>query len=220
MQETARRMVAKAAPPRTDRRTLIAKALYDCIAEKGYSNTTLADVAERAGMSPSHVGYYFDNKAAILEYFAAWLYDRVSGRLPGLREAEPEALIDRIAAFRFGEGQMSTQFLGVIQEFSGLAVHDSRFHEIKSAHVADWQKYFERLFERVPPAAGAHARRRGLACSRPCCRPRHQHAIRRQSIPRGGAATVPAGASACSPGWTAARPRDPKEARDEVRDLL
>jgi AcrR family transcriptional regulator len=154
-------MVAKAAPPRTDRREQIARALYDCIAEKGYANTTLADIADRAGMTPSHVGYYFDNKAAILEYYAGWLYDKVGGRLPGLRDSDPEALIDRIASFRFGEGQMSTRFLGVIQEFSGLAVHDDRFHEIKSAHVADWQKYFERLFERVPPGDGLSPREAG-----------------------------------------------------------
>ena len=154
-------MVAKAAPPRTDRRTLIAKALYDCIAEKGYANTTLADVAVRAGMSPSHVGYYFDNKAAILEYYAAWLHERVGGRLPGLRDSDSEELIDRIAAFRFGEGQMSTRFLGVIQEFSGLAVHDDRFHEIKSADVAGWRKYFERLFERVPTGSSLTAREAG-----------------------------------------------------------
>jgi AcrR family transcriptional regulator len=154
-------MVAKAAPPRTDRRILIAKALYDCIAEKGYANTTLADVAERAGMSPSHVGYYFDNKAAILEYYAGWLYEKVGGRLPGLRESDPEVLIDRLASFRFGEGQMSTQFLGVIQEFSGLAVHDARFHEIKSEHVADWQKYFERLFEGISPRPGLTPREAG-----------------------------------------------------------
>ena len=154
-------MVAKAAPPRTDRRTLIAKALYDCIAEKGYANTTLADIAERAGMSPSHVGYYFDNKAAILEYYAGWLYEKVGDRLPSLRESDPEALVDRLASFRFGEGQMSTRFLGVIQEFSGLAVHDDRFHEIKSAHVTDWQKYFERFFERVSPGAGLTPREAG-----------------------------------------------------------
>jgi len=112
-------------------------------------------------MSPSHVGYYFDNKAAILEYYAGWLYERVGGRLPGLRESDPEALIDRIASFRFGEGQMSTQFLGVIQEFSGLAVHDARFHDIKSEHVADWQKYFERLFERIPLGDGLTPREAG-----------------------------------------------------------
>jgi hypothetical protein len=56
---------------------------------------------------------------------------------------------------------MSTRFLGVIQEFSGLAVHDERFHEIKSAHVADWQKYFERLFEHIPPRAGLAPREAG-----------------------------------------------------------
>ncbi|MEX0682088.1 MAG: TetR/AcrR family transcriptional regulator [Dehalococcoidia bacterium] len=154
-------MVARAAPPRTDRRTLIAKALYDCIAEQGYANTTLADIAERAGMSPSHVGYYFDNKAAILEYYASRLYEQVGDRLPSVKEPDPDTLIESIANFRFGERQVSTRFLGVIQEFSGLAVHDDQFHAIKSQHVSAWQKYFEALFERLTPAAGLTAREAG-----------------------------------------------------------
>lgn len=49
----------------------IFKALHDCIVEQGYARTSLTDVARAAGMSPSHLLYYFPGKDAILEdYFA------------------------------------------------------------------------------------------------------------------------------------------------------
>ena len=50
------------------RRSRILRALHDCVIEKGYAKTTLADVARVAGMSSSHLLYYFRGKDAILEY--------------------------------------------------------------------------------------------------------------------------------------------------------
>ena len=69
--------MARAAEPKIDRRAVIARALYDCICSQGYASTTLTDIADRAKMSPSHVGYYFDNKAAILEYYSVELCEQM-----------------------------------------------------------------------------------------------------------------------------------------------
>jgi AcrR family transcriptional regulator len=41
------------------------RAAIDVIAEKGLGGTRVADIAERAGISPGHVLYYFDGKADI-----------------------------------------------------------------------------------------------------------------------------------------------------------
>ena len=64
-------MGAKKKIPRGEnRRKRIFSSLHDCIIKKGYSKTTLADIAKSADMSPSHLLYYFDGKDAILEdYF-------------------------------------------------------------------------------------------------------------------------------------------------------
>ncbi len=148
----------RAAPQRSDRRALIARALYHCIGERGYANTSLKDIAERAGMSPSHVGYYFDNKPAILEYYAASICERNLRELPDPNEPELGRLIDRIADFCLGEGQMSGGLLKVIQELTGLAVHDERLHEIKAAHTESWRRYLEAVFGRAGLAAGVSAR--------------------------------------------------------------
>ena len=54
-----------------ERRRRIFKSLHDCIIRKGYVKTSLADIADGAGMSPSHLLYYFNGKEDILEqYFA------------------------------------------------------------------------------------------------------------------------------------------------------
>lgn len=151
--------MARAASARTDRRQAISRALYECITDQGYANTTLTDVASRAGMSPSHVGYYFADKADILVHYTRWLCDRIVAGFPALDPARPPAdLIDDVAAFCFDEGQPNTEFLGVVQELSGLAVHDEALREIKSQHTQRWQRFLQTLFDTVPPVPGLDAR--------------------------------------------------------------
>lgn len=150
--------MARAAPPRGDRRNLIATALYRCIARQGFANTTLKDIADQAEMSPSHVGYYFDDKAAILEHYALSICEQNLAELPDLGEPDLDRLIDAITNFCLGERQMSTGLLGVIQELSGLAVHDARLFEIKSSHSTAWREYLEAFFQRTEPANRLSAR--------------------------------------------------------------
>ena len=105
-------------------------------------------------MSASHVSYYFDNKAAILEYYSVGLCEQMLAELPDLAEPDTERMADAIASFCFGRGQLNTAFLGVIQEISGLAVHDQELRKIKTAHATAWRKYFETFFGRVEPTNG------------------------------------------------------------------
>ncbi len=150
--------MARAAQERVDRRRTIAGALYRCVREQGYANTTLKDLADCAGMSASHVGYYFDNKAAVLEYYAESICEQNLSALPDLEEPELQRLLDRIAEFCLGAGQMSAGLLGVIQELTGLAVHDPGLHKIKSRHTRAWREYLEALFCRARPANGLSPR--------------------------------------------------------------
>lgn len=151
--------MARAAPTRTDRRDAISRALYECIIDQGYANTSLTDIATRAEMTPSHVGYYFDDKAAILVHYARGLCDRIEAGFPPIDpDRTPDALIDDVVAFCFGEGQPNTEFLGVVQELSGLAVHDEALREIKSQHTQSWQRFLQVLFDAVPPVTGVDSR--------------------------------------------------------------
>lgn len=110
-------------------------------------------------MSPSHVGYYFDDKGAILVHYARDLCERIVAGFPTLdADRSADELIDDVVAFCFGEGQPNTDFLGVVQELSGLAVHDEALREIKSQHTQQWQRYLQTLFDTIEPVAGLDAR--------------------------------------------------------------
>lgn len=51
---------------RAAREELVVGAAAQAIAERGFANVRVSDVAERAGMSPGHVTYYFPAKADLL----------------------------------------------------------------------------------------------------------------------------------------------------------
>ncbi|MEV6521404.1 TetR/AcrR family transcriptional regulator [Longispora sp. NPDC051575] len=57
---TARRSKGK------EREELVIRAAAQVIAERGLANVRVSDVAERAGMSPGHVTYYFPSKIDML----------------------------------------------------------------------------------------------------------------------------------------------------------
>ena len=147
----------RAAAQRDDRRGRISRALYRCISEQGYANTSLKDIADCAGMSPSHIGYYFDNKAAILEYYAAAICHQNLAALPDPKEPDLERRIDELADFCLGSGQINTALLGVIQELTGLAVHDAKLHEIKAQHARAWREHLESFFAGVALRPGLSA---------------------------------------------------------------
>ena len=84
------------------RRSRIFKALHDCIIEKGYAKTTLADVARTARMTPSHLLYYFSGKDAILEDFFENVAQRIVERMEGFRTETAERRIDLLALFHRG----------------------------------------------------------------------------------------------------------------------
>jgi AcrR family transcriptional regulator len=150
--------MGRTAPEQRDRRGAIANALYRCIREKGFANTSLKDIADQAEMTPSHVAYYFENKASILEYYGAAICRRNTAEFPSLDEPDPDRLIDQISTFCMGEGQMSAGLLGVIQELTGLAVHDPNLHTIKAEHAVVWREYLEAFFERAKPIPGLSSR--------------------------------------------------------------
>jgi len=150
--------MARAAAHRIDRRAQIARALYACICGQGYARTSLTDIAGEAKMSVSHVGYYFENKATILEYYAAGLCEQIVEGLPDLDEPDPERLVEAIANFCFGLGQQNRALLGVIQEITGLAVHDPRIKRIKSNHSKAWRDYLEAYFEQTTLRQGLSVR--------------------------------------------------------------
>ena len=126
------------------RRRRIFRALHDCILDKGYVKTTLADVAERADMSASHLLYYFKGKEAILEQYFANVSVRFLEQLDAFSKQQPREQIQSLADFWF-KGEASTRKeIGFMLECFGAAVNDEELRATKAefdarckAHLAD-----------------------------------------------------------------------------------
>jgi len=132
---------------RKDRRAEIARALCDCISDKGYASSTLTDVGLQAGMSPSHLQYYFQTKDAILEYY----FDSLCTQLVEDAEAiddslSAEAWIDAFATYCCSGDRKGMR---ITMEIFGVAVHNPNLYARKVEYDKSVMRVLERFFKRV-----------------------------------------------------------------------
>lgn len=78
--------------PREERRTQLIQATIKCIARKGIGSTTLADVAQEAGLSQGIVNLHFDSKENLFNETLRYLAEEYKSTFDRtLDEAGPEA---------------------------------------------------------------------------------------------------------------------------------
>ena len=132
------------------RRRRIFKSLHDCILSKGYVKTTLADVAEGADMSASHLLYYFKGKEAILEQYFESVSVRFLERIAEFSKLEPRQQIQSLADFWF-KGEASTiKEIGFMLECFGAAVNDDVLRVTKAEFDERCKVYLVAIFEATP----------------------------------------------------------------------
>jgi len=132
------------------RRRRIFKSLHDCIIRQGYVKTTLADIAASAGMSPSHLLYYFKGKEDILEQYFEMVSARFLERLGEFSHEAPDRQIHLLADFWF-KGETSTKMeIGFMLECFGAAVHDNVLKVTKAEFDVRCKGYLIRIFEAAP----------------------------------------------------------------------
>lgn len=135
------------------RRNLIYRSLHDCILQKGYVKTTLADVAEGAGMSASHLLYYFKGKEAILEQYFERVSERFLLRIDSFREQAPAQQIQSLADFWFKGEAGTRQEIGFMLECFGAAVNDKVLQKTKAQFDSRCKLYLADLVSLGPALA-------------------------------------------------------------------
>lgn len=130
----------------SNRREHILEAFHDCIIRNGYSKTTLRDVASKAGMTASHLLYYFSGKDAILEYYFEVVSKRIVERIDSFRSATPVRQVSQLSDLFFAGKGITNSETGFMLECFGVAVHDSELHSEKAALDRFCKNYLEELF--------------------------------------------------------------------------
>lgn len=140
------------------RRRRIFKSLHDCIIRKGYIKTTLADIAEQAGMSASHLLYYFKGKEDILEQYFGNVSVRFLERIDAMDELAPEEQIRALADLWFKGETSARREIGFMLECFGAAVHDRTLKRTKTGFDRQCKSWLRGVFEKAPePLLGSPA---------------------------------------------------------------
>jgi AcrR family transcriptional regulator len=132
------------------RRLEIFKSLHDCTLAKGYVKTTLADIAQGADMSASHLLYYFKGKDSILEQYFERVSVRFLERIDYFSNQKPHEQILSLADFWF-KGETSTvKEIGFMLECFGAAVNDESLRVTKATFDARCKAYLVGIFDASP----------------------------------------------------------------------
>lgn len=143
--------------PLGERRRVIVEALDRCIRAKGYAHTSLNDLAAEAGMSPSHLHYYFTGKEAVLELYLRVAGDTLLADVRAFASDPPDARIDAIAAYFFGGRLAGSVDQGVVLELFGQSVHRPALRRIKAGFDRGMKAHLTDLFRKTPRLAGLRA---------------------------------------------------------------
>jgi len=121
-----------------ERRLALLKAAFREVAEKGFSEVTLDDIARRAGVSKGVTLYYFDSKDALFRELFGWLIDSIHARM---REAvgaveEPVAKVRALVALIFPSPSKNRAFFRAFVDFCGLASRREAFRVVNERFYA------------------------------------------------------------------------------------
>ena len=140
-----------------DRRGRIVRALYNCMSKKGYAATTLSDVAEEAGMSSSHLLYYYPGKEAILEAFFKAVTRGIEAEIAKLSGYDPAARIEAIADLFLSPTKLRKIDQGVMLDLYGQAVQNKAMRKVRITHDRRIRDMFVELFRSVPGFSDSEA---------------------------------------------------------------
>jgi AcrR family transcriptional regulator len=123
-----------------ERREQVVAAAIEVIAERGHASTRIADIAERAGMSPGHVLYYFGTKDLVLMEALRSVEERMhaeAGAELAAIPAGPERL-RRLLELNIPDGRADPGWSLWLEAWS-LASHDDAVRDLIAELEARWK---------------------------------------------------------------------------------
>jgi TetR/AcrR family transcriptional regulator, fatty acid metabolism regulator protein len=115
-----------------ERRLALLKAAFREVAERGFSDVTLEDIAGRAGVSKGVTLYYFDSKEHLFRELFSWLIDSIHARMRDAVGAAvgPVEKVRALVALIFPSPSKNRAFFRAYIDFCGLAARREPFRQI------------------------------------------------------------------------------------------
>ena len=131
------------------RRHQLLEAAFDCMAEKGYGNFSLKDVADKATLSKGIIHYYFKDKGELL----ILVLDRLTQAMDNLvnekakRVKTPQGRIRAIFDGSFEAVSAKEPFFQVLLDFCGQAAKDKEIKDITARLYAKYRGLTQKILE-------------------------------------------------------------------------
>ena len=125
-------MSARVPEREAQRRLGLLKAAFREVAEKGFADVTLDDIARRAGVSKGVTLYYFSSKEDLFRRLFAWLVDSVHARMRDAVSsvATPAEKVHELVAITFPSPSKNRAFFRAFVDFCGLAARRDAFRDV------------------------------------------------------------------------------------------
>src|SRR5712691_5765447 len=121
-----------------ERRRTLLKAAFREVAEKGFSQVRLEDIARRAGVSKGVTLYYFASKEDLFRELFSWLIDSIEQRMREAveRVADPIEKVRALVALIFPSPARNRAFFRAYVDFCGVASRREAFREVAERFYA------------------------------------------------------------------------------------
>jgi TetR/AcrR family fatty acid metabolism transcriptional regulator len=115
-----------------ERRLALLKAAFREVVEKGFSEVTLEDIAQRAGVSKGVTLYYFASKEDLFRQLFGWLIDSIHERMLEAVAAvdDPVEKVRALVALIFPSPSKNRAFFRTYVDFCGLAARRESFRQV------------------------------------------------------------------------------------------
>ncbi len=139
------------------RQLQLIEATIDSLAKRGYSETTMADVADGAGLSRGIVNFHFESKEKLLVATLQHMYDEYSAHWRNaLARAgdSPARQLQALVAADFDRSVCNRRKLAAWCAFWGEAKSRPTYQALSGARDADYQNTILELCRRLKEEAG------------------------------------------------------------------
>ena len=140
-----------------ERRTAIAGALQREMLKNGFSNTSLSDLARAAGMTVSHLLYYFPSKEAVLEHLNDAITNHIANDLIASRQKPSAQQINNLVDHYIGGRAVPTAYRKLVLQQMAAATDDAALRNRKKQQAKRVLSYLENLFRVSPRLPGLSA---------------------------------------------------------------
>lgn len=139
------------------RQLQLIEATIDSLAKRGYSETTMADVADGAGLSRGIVNFHFESKEKLLVATLQHMYDEYSAHWRGaLQKAgdDPARQLQALVAADFDRSICNKRKLAAWCAFWGEAKSRPTYQALSGSRDAAYQNHFVALCQALKADGG------------------------------------------------------------------